>query len=287
MLDPSKVGTSLTAVRDWTESDSLLYSLAAGAGQSDPLCDLAFTTENSKGITQQVLPTFGAVLTQFPAKERLDFGAYDPAMLVHAGMGLKLTGELPPSGSMTVVSTITGMYDKGRGALVVIGSTGTLSGHRAPTVITESSVFIRGSGGFGGDSAPATSWNEPNREPDVSIEASTRPDQALLYRLTGDRNPLHSDPEFARRAGFQRPILHGMCTYAVIGRTLLNAVCNGDSTRFRSLSGRFSSPVFPGDKLLITGWSDVTATRFRVYGPAGQLVMDHGMFQTVDSSEGQ
>lgn len=261
----------------WTSDEALLYAIGVGAGQDDPLAELAFTTENSHGVTQRVLPTFGAILTQFRRASRLDLGPFDPAMLVHAEQSTHLTGALPASGTLEVSSSITGIYDKGSGALVVSEATGRMPGAEAPLVTTRSAVFIRGEGGFG-IPGPRDGWAAPEREPDAVLEASTRPDQALLYRLSGDHNPLHVDPEFARRAGFPRPILHGMCTYGVVGRVLLNAFAGGDPARFDTLSGRFSKPVFPGATLGISVWNDGDVLLFRVADEHGNVVLDRGTF---------
>jgi acyl dehydratase len=137
-------------------------------------------------------------------------------------------------------------------------------------------VFIRGEGGFGGDRGPSAAWERPEREPDQRVSSQTRPDQALLYRLSGDRNPLHSDPAFAARAGFPRPILHGLCTYGVTGRLLLHALCGSDPGRFRSMRARFSRPVLPGARLTVSIWVDGATATFQTSDDDGQVVIDHG-----------
>ncbi|MCL2516689.1 MAG: hypothetical protein FWF16_12150, partial [Microbacteriaceae bacterium] len=132
----------------WDSADALVYALGVGAGQDDPLAELAFTTENSHGVDQAVLPTFGVILNQFRGSGRLDIGTFNPAMLVHAEQSVELAGALPTSGTIEVVSTLTGMYDKGSGALVVSEAVGTVPGSDTPLVTTRSSMFIRGEGGF-------------------------------------------------------------------------------------------------------------------------------------------
>lgn len=275
----------------WDSTDALLYALGVGAGQDDPLAELAFTTENSAGVDQQVLPTFGAILTTFRppaeggARPRIDFGTFNPAFVVHAEESVELSRPLPASGEIRVSSQLVGIYDKGSGALVETVAHGHMDGDPddEPTVVTRMSIFIRGEGGFG-VTGPSDPWVVPDREPDRVIVASTRPDQALLYRLSGDRNPLHSDPAFAERAGFPKPILHGMCTYGVVGRVLLRDLAGGDPARFAGIAGRFSKPVYPGDRLEVAVWEDGDRALFRVTGPRGDVVLDRGTFRLRGSS---
>jgi acyl dehydratase len=259
----------------WTSRDALLYALGVGAGQDDPLRELEFTTENSQGVEQRVLPTYGVVLLQ-GGGGRAPLGDVDRAMLVHAEQALTLHRPLPVAGRASVTSTVTGVYDKGSGALVVTESTATDLESGQALISTTSSAFIRGEGGFGGDRGPSATWTRPDRPPDVVTSAATRTDQALLYRLSGDRNPLHSDPTFAARAGFSRPILHGLCTYGVTGRLLLHALCGSDPSRFRSMSGRFSRPVTPGARLTVSAWVDGSRARFQTSDDDGAVVVDHG-----------
>lgn len=289
-LDLDAVGSEAGPITvAWEPDDALLYAVAVGAGQDDPLAELAFTTENTAGVPQRVLPAYGVILTQFrppadgSARPRTDLGTFDPALLVHAEQSVALARPLPASGRMAVTSRLAGIYDKGSGALVVTEATGRLPDdpEDAPTVVTRSSVFIRGEGGFG-VRAPSDPWQQPEDDPDLVLEAGTRPDQALLYRLCGDHNPLHTDPSFAARAGFDRPILHGMCTYGVVARRLLQELCDGDPAAFASMSGRFSRPVMPGDDLRIQVWRGIgeSEARFRVLGPDGSVVLDRGRFGT-------
>jgi acyl dehydratase len=259
----------------WSSKDALLYALGVGAGQDDPLGELEFTTENSHEVTQRVLPTFGVIVVQ-QGGPRQSLGDFNRAMLVHAEQSLTLHRPLPVGGRASITSKLQGVYDKGSGALVVTESTATDAESGEPLLSTMSSAFIRGEGGFGGDRGPSATWERPEREPDQRVTAQTRPDQALLYRLSGDRNPLHSDPAFAARAGFPRPILHGLCTYGVTGRLLLHALCGSDPARFRSMRGRFSRPVMPGARLTVSIWADGGSAKFQTTDDDGHVVIDHG-----------
>jgi acyl dehydratase len=265
-------GPSETA---WSSKDALLYALGVGAGQDDPLGELEFTTENSHEVTQRVLPTFGVIVVQ-QGGPRQSLGEFNRAMLVHAEQSLTLHRPLPVEGRATITSKLAGIYDKGSGALVVTESTATDTQSGEPLLSTASSAFIRGEGGFGGDRGPSATWERPAGDPDHRVSAQTRPDQALLYRLSGDRNPLHSDPAFAARAGFPRPILHGLCTYGVTGRLLLHTLCGSDPGRFRSMRARFSRPVLPGARLTVSIWVDGTCAKFQTTDDDGQVVIDHG-----------
>ncbi|MEN3540573.1 MaoC/PaaZ C-terminal domain-containing protein [Microbispora sp. ZYX-F-249] len=258
--------------RSWTSADTLLYALGVGAGTEE----LAFTTENSAGVRQRVLPTFAVLAAQAPTGRRL--GDFDPAMLVHAEQAFELHRELPAAGRVRTTSTVTGVHDKGSGALVTIEARAADAESGESLITSRSSVFIRGEGGFGGDRGPRDDWAEPGRAPDHTVTYETRQDQALLYRLSGDRNPLHSDPVFAARAGFDRPILHGLCTYGFTGRALLHAVAGSDPARFAAMSGRFSKPVYPGETLTVSIWvsGDGATALFRTAKEDGTVVLDRG-----------
>ena len=290
-LNLDAVGTtSEPSERSWNHKDALLYALGVGAGALDPTgFELDLTTENSQGVTQRVLPTFTTIIGQ-GGRGPLNLGDYDPATLVHGEQSIHLEGEIPTEGSVTITTKVAGMYDKGSAGLVVLESESRHTGSGELAFTNRSALFIRGAGGFGGprnpegdDESALAAEPLPSREPDEFVSYSTRPDQALLYRLNGDRNPLHSDPTFAKRAGFERPILHGLCTYGFTGRALLHLVCNSDPARFGAMRARFSKPTMPGDTLTVSVW-DIDdrakgAFRFRTETQKGETVIDAGLFR--------
>jgi acyl dehydratase len=285
-LDHSLVGVpGEPQERSWTSADALLYAVGVGAGLGDPMRELEFTTENSEGITQQVLPTYAVLISQ--ARLGRSLGDFDRALLVHAEQAFTLHRPLPVAGTVRTVATVTGIYDKGSGALVVTENVATDAGTGDRLVTARSGTFIRGEGGFGGDRGPREGWQRPDRAPDAQVVLPTRPEQALVYRLSGDRNPLHADPKFAARGGFSRPILHGLCSYGVTGRALLHEVCGSDPAQFAAMSGRFSRPVFPGDALTVSIWLEDTAgdaagtrtARFQTSTDDGAVVIDRGTLQ--------
>jgi acyl dehydratase len=278
-INPDAVGTrSEPERRRWTSRDSLIYALGVGAGALDPADELSFTTENSQDVTQRALPTLAVVLGMGGAGAYGAIGSFNPAMLVHGEQSVSLARELPVEGEIESVTEVTGIYDKGSGALVVTETTATLVSDGEPLFTTSMGAFIRGEGGWGGDRGPSSRFEAPDRAPDHEVTYPTRTDQALLYRLSGDRNPLHSDPKFAAMAGFPRPILHGLCTYGFTGRALLHTVCGSDPAGFSSMSGRFSSPVFPGEDLTVRIWVEDGGARavFQTTGHDGRVVLDAG-----------
>jgi acyl dehydratase len=261
--------------RSWTSTDALLYAIGVGAGLGDPLQELQFTTENTAGVQQQVLPTYGVLLAQ--ARGAGNLGDFDRAMLVHAEQSIELHKPLPVEGTLRTSAMVTGIYDKGSGALIETENRAVDPATGEPMVTTTSGTFIRGEGGFGGDRGTAPAWELPDRAPDQKVTVPTRPEQALLYRLSGDRNPLHADPAFAARGGFSRPILHGLCTYGFTGRVLLHEVCGSDPARFAYMSGRFSRPVLPGESLVVSIWSGEDSTaQFQTAKEDGTVVIDRG-----------
>ena len=279
-LDHSLVGEpSEPQTRSWDSKDALLYAVGIGAGLGDPLTELEFTTENSEGIEQKVLPTYAVLIAQARATRSL--GDFDRAMLVHAEQAFELHRALPVAGTVRTTATVTGIYDKGSGALVVTENVAADADTGEPLITSRSSTFIRGEGGFGGDRGPSDSWEKPSREPDHRVVYETRPEQALIYRLSGDRTPLHVAPKFAARGGFSQPILHGLCTYGVTGRALLHALCDSDPARFKSMSGRFSRPVLPGESLTVSIWrADGSGTAvFQTTRQDGTVVIDRGRMQ--------
>jgi acyl dehydratase len=264
--------------RSWTSTDALLYAIGVGAGLGDPLQELEFTTENTAGVQQQVLPTYGVLLAQ--ARMGGDLGDFDRALLVHAEQSIELHKPLPVSGTLRTSAMVTGIFDKGSGALIQSENKAVDAATGEPMVTTRSGTFIRGEGGFGGDRGSSEPWQLPDGAPDHKVTQQTRPEQALLYRLSGDRNPLHADPAFAARGGFSRPILHGLCTYGFTGRVLLHELCGSDPARFRSMSGRFSRPVLPGESLVVSIWAGDDGTAlFQTAKEDGTVVIDRGIVQ--------
>ncbi|MEO7556757.1 MAG: MaoC/PaaZ C-terminal domain-containing protein [Acidimicrobiales bacterium] len=259
----------------WTSKDALTYALGVGAGTDD----LAFTTENTSGVTQQALPTMGVVLGT-PGPGVWDaLGEVNWTMLVHAEQAITLHQPLPVEGTVRTVGTLVGVYDKGSGALVVTENESVDASTGEPLFTNRTSAFIRGEGGWGGDRGPSVKRAPPDRPADEEVTLQTGDDQALLYRLSGDRNPLHSDPSFAAAAGFDKPILHGLCTYGFTGRALLGALCADDPARFTSMDARFTSPVWPGDALTVSIWVTGDGEAFfQTRRDADTVVIDGGRF---------
>ena len=273
-LDPSSRGTATDAVSvDWDERDVLLYAVSVGAGQ-DPLQELVLTTENTEGVTPEVLPSFGGVLAQRVL--RPDIGPYDRSKLVHAEQHLVLHRPLPLSGRLSVTARVGDILDKGSGAVVWTETTAVDPETGDAVVSSRSASFIRGEGGFGGDRGSSEPWEPPTPQPDHVVPLVIRPEQALLYRLNGDRNPLHSDPAFAARGGFDRPILHGMCTFGFTCRALVAAVAGGTPSALTSIGGRFSSPVWPGEELTVEIWRKGQQVWFRTVRADGVVALDRG-----------
>ena len=268
----------------WSSSQSLLYALGVGAG-GGPHGELAFTTENSHGTPQQVLPTFAAVLAMRDGDSNLGdvmnllrgVGDVPLAAILHGEQAVTLHGALPVAGTASATGYISAIYDKGPNAVVESVVELRNAGSGELLAETVSSLVVRGAGGFGGEPGATPAWSAPEGPADITLTYPTRPDQALLYRLSGDRNPLHSDPWFARSAGLQQPILHGLCTYGFAGRALLHEVCGGDPDLFGSMSARFTSMVVPGDTLDIAVWRRTEGAVFRA-SVGDRVVLDRGTF---------
>lgn len=243
--------TSSTATRSWNSTDSVVYALGIGCG----IDELSFSTDDTRGLDQRAVPTMAVVLAVPGPEIAAAMGDYDRRKLVHGSQTTVVHSAIPAAGSVEYSSTILGVYDKGSGAAVETEIRAVDPSTGEPVFTNRSVAFIRGDGGWGGDRGPSQpEATPPDRKPDHVVTQHVADNQALIYRLSGDRNPLHSDPGFARAAGFDRPILHGLCTYGMVGRALLAEVCGGDADAFGELSARFVAPVFPGDDLAISIW---------------------------------
>jgi acyl dehydratase len=283
-LNPDAVGTTWTTHDiHWSSKDALLYALGVGAGQGDPTKDLAFTTENSHDVAQRVLPTFAAVAATLngPGGTGPDLGDFPLEAVLHGEQSIRLYGELPCEARATIESTVEAMYDKGRDALVVLGAVCSDAVSGAKLFSTRTGVYVRGEGGFGGERGSSARWAVPETAPDEVVHLPSRPEQALFYRLSGDRNPLHSDPWFAKKAGFDRPILHGLCTFGITGRGLVQSLCDGDPARFGSMEVRFSAPTYPGRDLHLELWRQSDQVLFRTKDEEN-VVLDRGRFRWAD-----
>lgn len=204
------------------------------------------------------------------------FGDFNPMFLLHAEQHITLHRPLPAEGTAIATGRVAEIYDKSKAALVYLESD-VADADGNPMWTTRSGLFIGGEGGWGGDRGPANTWELPDRAADQVVSYPTRADQALLYRLNGDRNPLHSDPTFAAGAGFDAPILHGLCTYGFTGRALLHAMCDSDPARFASMGGRFKSPVVPGETLEVHVWDQGDEVLFQTRATDDRVVFDGGV----------
>jgi acyl dehydratase len=274
-VNPDAVGATGGPVRrSWTSKDALLYALGVGAGVDD----LQFTTENTKDTPQRVLPTFAVIIGMggIPFDK---IGSFNAALMLHGAQGIELLDEIPPEGEIESTGRIEAIWDKGKAASVELVSESVNVATGKPLLKTKMTAFLRGEGGFGGERGPSPEFELPQRKPEHEVRYQTRIDQPLVYRLSGDRNPLHSDPSFAKMGGFERPILHGLCTYGFTGRALLTALCGDDPSRFRAMDGRFSKPVMPGDELTISMWVDGETCLFQTKNQDGDVVIDQGVMR--------
>lgn len=265
--------------------DVVLYALSIGMGR-DPMDERELPFVYERDI--KVLPTAVTVLASgrgassepsLNQKVGLRTSHLNWLMLVHGEQRVELHKSLPSLGTFTATSRTIGVYDKGKekGA-VVVDETVWIDERGEKVATLTGSNFARGDGGFGGPSKGALEPHlVPTRKPDLVIALDTRPDQALLYRLNGDLNPLHSDPKIARRAGFPRPILHGQCTFGITCWAVLQAFCGYDPTKILSHQARFSAPVFPGETITVDLWQDKNVISFEArVAERGAIVIKNG-----------
>jgi acyl dehydratase len=230
---------------DWR--DVALYAIGLGAGTAD----LPFLLDDPP---PQVLPTYGVIPAFGPVFDVLKTTGGNMVTLLHSAQRTELLRPFPPAGTMATTARIRGIWDMKIGALCIIDTETAVDGE--PTARTSWQLLLRGEGGFGGERPPALLRTKPPRdaEPIFSVEVQTAENQALLYRLSGDINPIHARPEVAKEAGFDRPILHGLCFYGIAGRVALRELAGDDPARFKALEARFAKVVLPGDTLIVKGF---------------------------------
>jgi acyl dehydratase len=257
-IDPNKArGAKLPeGEASYTQDQVILYHLGlgigAGSAQTDPK-QLEYTYEKDLKVLPSfaVIPAFGAMggLASIPG---MDFNF---AMLLHGEQDIQIHKPIPTAQKLEISGSIPEIYDKGKAALVILESTardetgGDLFTNRF-------SLFIRGEGGFGGDSGPKAGNQAPDRAPDGTVETTTLPQQALLYRLSGDKNPLHADPDFAKMAGFDQPIIHGLCSYGIALKAVVDDALDGDTGKVARYQARFAGVAFPGETYITSYWKE-------------------------------
>ena len=245
--------TSENVEISYSDKDSILYSLGVGLG-NDPmnLAELKYVYENSQVALPSMATNF-QYHSPLLLKANINF-----ILVVHGEQKLSFSNPLPVSGDFISNAKVIGCYDKGAGKGAIIDVETTINLKKDNTEICKlvSTTFARGDGGFGGPESPKNEIFKPEGDPDFVHEIKTKPDQALIFRLSGDYNPLHSDPNFAKTAGFEKPILHGMCTYGIACRSVVESVCEGDAKRLKKFDCRFSSPVYPGETIVTEMWKN-------------------------------
>jgi acyl dehydratase len=238
----------------WQKDDVILYHLGIGAGNppTDPN-ELEYTYEKNL----KVLPSFVTVVSTDASGNLMKVPgvSFNPALLLHGEQDIEIHQALPVEAEIRAGSRIADVFDKGKAALLIL-ETSARDAQGRPLYTSRMSLFLRGEGGFGGPSGPKAGNEAPSRRPDGVVEQPTLPQQALLYRLNGDKNPLHADPDFAKSAGFDRPIIHGLCSYGIACKAVVDAALGGDPTRVTRYQARFAGVGFPGETYLISWWRE-------------------------------
>ena len=238
----------------WTKDQVILYHLGVGAGvpATDPK-ELEYTYEKNLKVLPSfgVIPVFGA-MGGLGAVEGLSFNF---AMLLHGEQDIEVHKPIPPEAKIKSAGKVVGLYDKGKACLCVLEVETRDAESDEPLFTNRFSLFLRGEGGFGGESGPAAGNEAPDREPDQVVESPTLPQQALLYRLSGDKNPLHADPEFAKMGGFDVPILHGLCSFGINCKAAVDHALGGDVAKVARYQARFAGVFFPGETMVTSLWN--------------------------------
>ena len=271
----SKVQTDLPF--SYTDADTMLYALSIGMG-NDPLNLRELPYVYEQGEPLKTIPTLATVLV--PEMFPVGLG-WDYSQILHSEQRMRLYRPLPPAADLLINKRVVDAFDRGPklGALILLEAEGRLASDDTVLFTMGCSIVARGDGGFGGPKGKGIPPHRPpRREPDLSCDITTRRDQALLYRLTGDRNPLHADPAAARAVGFERPILHGLCTFGVACRAVLRTICDYDYTLIREFDARFSAPVLPGDTITTDMWQEGNVVSFVCsVKERGVVVLRNGM----------
>ncbi len=255
-IDSEKaLGAELPAgAGSWTRDQVILYHLGIGAGTNatDPK-ELEYAYEKNLKVLPSfgVIPVFGSLagMTRVPGLQM------NMALVLHGEQDLELHRPIPPEATVSSKGRVAGIYDKGKAALIVL-EVDTQDEAGEPLFTNRFSLFARGEGGFGGDSGPKAGNVPPERKPDCVVESPTLPQQALLYRLSGDKNPLHADPEFAKLGGFDTPILHGLCSYGIVCKAVVDGLLDGDTAKVARYQVRFAGVVFPGETIVTSMWQE-------------------------------
>ncbi|WP_406727758.1 MaoC/PaaZ C-terminal domain-containing protein [Streptomyces sp. GD-15H] len=237
----------------WGHKDVQLYHLGIGAGvpATDP-DELRYTLESRLHVLPSFATVAGAGAPGVIAGLSMPGVDVDLARVLHGGQSLTLHRPLPVEGTATATSRIAAVYDKGKAAVLVMRT--DVADADGPLWTDDAQIHVRGEGGWGGDRGPSARREAPAGPPELTVERTIREDQALLYRLSGDWNPLHADPEFAELGGFERPVLHGLCTYGMTLKAVVDTLLGGDVTRVRGYATRFAGVVYPGETLRIRMW---------------------------------
>jgi acyl dehydratase len=271
--------------REWTADDAILYALSVGAGAEDPTTELQYTTEGTPGAAQTVLPAFASVIGKPHPDVYGLLGDADRGTILQSGYEVEWLTDMPlrASGRITATTTLTELISHRRGSLVTFESRASYDEDSDALFLTRSKVLVRDLFVDGTPARPASrsasadSEAETEGVADLTVAVPTFPHQALLHRLLGDRNPLHSDPVVAARAGFPRPILHGLCTFGIAARILTLALAPNRPVQLRRMAARFTAPVLPGDRLVVNVWKTSPDTWiWSVTGPGDRFVIDHG-----------
>ncbi|MFE9327620.1 MaoC/PaaZ C-terminal domain-containing protein [Nocardia sp. NPDC052278] len=282
-IDPLQaIGSQVSSGRfNWAARDSMAYNLSVGAGH-DPVSPLEL--QYVMGERMKVVPSFAVIAGSCGVQnpDRVPGLNFDMRRMLHGEHEVELLRPIDAAGSVRTEGRVVEVYDKGDAALAILESTST-DENGDVVFVNRYSLFLRGAGGFGGPASPDRPKPvRPDREPDAAIKVETLPQQALLYRLNGDLNPIHADPEAADRAGFPRPILHGLATFGITCRAVVNEFLNGDVAAVGKYRARFASVVYPGETLRVNVWESGAHLDIEVTVPArNATVLKFGAMELV------